>query len=36
MKIKLKKTELTVGNFEAEKMKTENILTSEIIRGNFG
>ena len=30
-----KKTELKVGNFEAEKMKTKNILSREFIRGNF-
>ena len=29
------KTELKVGNFEAEKMKTKNILSREFIRGNF-
>ena len=30
-----KKTELKVGNFEAEKMKTKNILSREFIRGNL-
>ena len=30
-----KKTELKVGNFEAEKMKKENILSREFIRGNL-
>ena len=31
----LKKTELKVGNIKAEKMKMENILSREFIRGNF-
>ena len=30
-----KKTELKVGNFEAEKMKKENILSRKIICGNL-
>ena len=30
-----KKTELKAGNFETEKMETENILSRKIIRGNF-
>jgi len=29
------KTELKVGNIKAEKMKMENILSREFIRGNF-